>query len=168
MTDSKHTIPLGDATSAQLREYAAAFLGLDIESGRTAAAIRAAILTVSPDLTEIPVNAVHAPVQPVATPPTFGANPREVAGDDADEMANRKVRILIAKEKGKGGDEDVSVGVNGLAMRIPRGVKCDIPYKYYEALCNAVGLEYDVDANGMLMPVPREVPGYPVSFFGFA
>ena len=61
-----------------------------------------------------------------------------------------------------GGSDDVQVGVNGSVMLVPRGKDVDIPYRYYEALKNAVADKYEMMPDGKSMnPVPRKVPAYP-------
>jgi hypothetical protein len=53
-----------------------------------------------------------------------------------------RVEIILAKHERPGGDRSEFVAVNGVAMLIPRGEKCSIPFRYFEVLQNAVETIY--------------------------
>lgn len=68
-------------------------------------------------------------------------------------------RILIALSEEKGGQDDVTVGVNGILAQIRRGMPVDVPVEYVEALSRAVKLVYPESDNGL--ETPRHVALYP-------
>ena len=79
---------------------------------------------------------------------------------EQQEPDREMVRIHIHTTEEAGGNEPVSVGVNGKVMRIPRGEDVDIPYTYYEVLKHAIAKKYDPLPDGG-MSEAREVPMYP-------
>lgn len=68
---------------------------------------------------------------------------------DKSSEGDPKVTIHIPRQSGPGGDRHVPVSVNGRLMLIPRARNVEIPYRYYEALNNAIEARYEeVPARG--------------------
>ena len=83
----------------------------------------------------------------------------EELSEDAPPGANY-VTIRIEKEKGKGGDAPVFVGLNGKGYTIPRGRPIKVPAPLCEVLDHALQTlyEYDDDTGEM---IGTEVLSYP-------
>ena len=98
--------------------------------------------------------------------PTFlaalGAN-----GPSADRTGKMdpKVKVLIMENSAEGaaGKRPIFLSVNGVAMLVPRAQPADIPYRYYEALKNAVvhKIKHDLD-NGTVETFDEPAYAYQV------
>lgn len=68
---------------------------------------------------------------------------------DKTSSGDPKVVIHIPKQTGPGGERHVPVSVNGRLMLIPRGKNVEVPYRYYEALLNAMETRFEeIPAKG--------------------
>lgn len=85
------------------------------------------------------------------------------AGFDITSAADPIVTLILIEQEGPGGKRDLQVSVNGRLMLLPRGRPIDVPYRYFEALKNAVQTLYDPDPEDKHNLVSREVPSYPFS-----
>ena len=142
------TIPLADATAAQLRDFATTVLGLDIAPTSPAAAIRSKIEVAGYDKDTIQVsNAVQV-----------SATPAKAANADADD--DEYVTILIEKQEDKAGDQPVWVSVNGRGLWIERGKPQRIKKFYEHALGNAKSTVFD-QHDGHAELVARDVQRIP-------
>lgn len=89
------------------------------------------------------------------------AAPASTAVSEGTKASGEKmVRIMIPSEDKPGGDQHVPVGNNGSVMLIPRNLECDIPYRFFTVLRDAVREVYDPLPEGGLGPA-RKVPAYP-------
>lgn len=147
------SLPIGEASQAQLRAFAEAYLGMSFPPNAKTETVRSKIRaawTKGEILVEVPEEAAE---------PAPGAPPPAPPGHRAPDP--HKVRIILQRTDEPGGDEPVPVGVNGRVMLIPRGEEVEIPMAYYEALKNAITYRYESLRDGGLNPVPRKVPMYP-------
>ena len=103
---------------------------------------------------------ITAPETPEAEAPQVGPQPQPQTADQ-DGPGKGMVRINIHITEEAGGNEPVTVGVNGKVMLIPRGKDVDIPESYFEVLQHAISHKYDPLPDGGMNPDPREVPLYP-------
>lgn len=161
----KH-IPIVDASEDQLRKFATDVLGLEVHHAQKTSSIIAMIKQVSQKDT-IAVDDEPTSTGQVGTPPP-NPNP-EISS--AQQPKTNKVSTLnsskgdpvvcmyLERSEGKDGARPVPVSVNGVAMLIPRGEECKVPYRYYLNLMNAVRTVFDQDKDGELQP--REVLAYP-------
>jgi hypothetical protein len=140
------TIAIGEASAAQLAEFASSHLG-----------VLGASATVGKDrLLEIIREVGHEG----DTIQVFEEKkPRKAVSAPDHE---RKVRIHIAVAEGTAGSQPVPVGVNGILMLIPRGKDVEIPWRYLHALQNAKTKLPVTDDDGQIVDW-REAPAYPVS-----
>ncbi len=166
-------VPIKDATEAQLRAFGESHLGLTFEANDKPAQVRAKVqaawskddIEVADDeKTQKPV-AGASPKKP-QRPQTQDGKPvlacRTKNAKDQDDL----VRVMINKQEGAGGSDDVPLGCNGDIMMVPRGKIVDIPRRYFESLKNAAKNVYDMNEDGKSMnPVPREVADYPYQTF---
>jgi len=160
-------IPLVDATEDQLRKFAIEVLGLDIHHMAKSESITAKINQVW-DKDTIAVEEENQTI--TAAPGTAPPNPNL---DDKVSISEKptagilissskldpKVHLELNRSDDKGGDRAVPLNVNGKTMLIPRGEACNVPYRYYLVLVNAVRTVYEQMDDGEL--APREVPAYP-------
>jgi hypothetical protein len=75
-------------------------------------------------------------------------------------------RILIHRSDKPGGNDPVFVGVNGVAMYIPRGEPVAVPIEYVRILQNAVEHHYPEARDMRAEPLgqPELVSAYPFSW----
>jgi hypothetical protein len=74
------------------------------------------------------------------------------------------INVMIQRQPGDGGDEPVTVAVNGKTLRIERGKPQLIRRPYYEALKNSEERHFDFrEGDGATELTPRMVPSYPHS-----
>jgi hypothetical protein len=74
------------------------------------------------------------------------------------------MRVTIPKQQGDGGDEPVTLVVNGKALRVERGKPQLIRMPYYLALKNSEERHFDfMEGDGNAELKPRTVPSYPYS-----
>lgn len=71
----------------------------------------------------------------------------EVAADEPERANQPKmVELTISVQTGETGD--VTLGHDGKIMRVPRGRRVKIPYRYYQVLEDAVQFVYEETARG--------------------
>jgi hypothetical protein len=160
-------IPIKDATEAQLRAFGESHLGLTFEANDKIDQVRAKVqaawnkedIEVAGDDKKAEKPAASAKKQRPDTQdgkPVMACRTKNIK--DQDDL----VRVMINKQEGAGGSDDVPLGCNGDVMMVPRGKIVDIPRRYFESLKNAVKNVYDMAEDGKSMnPVPREVADYP-------
>ena len=158
------TVPWDEATLAELKRFAASVLGIPTAVNIGEQTLRAKIRQAYPGDTitimvmdgddDISV-ASDAPPPPSDTP----HDPRALRGGSS--INDPKVTITIAEQEGAGGKRGVFVGVNGVAMIIPRGKPVDIPWRYYAALLLAVKTVYEQDEATHEI-IESDVPSYPM------
>lgn len=154
------TIPIADATEAQLRVFAETVLGMSIHPNAKRETVIAKVIAAHQGDT-ITVEADDAAPQAaqVQAPAPILAGKAEA--DETDTSGDGLVRILIETRDEPGGDKPIPVSVNGRAMLIPRGKEVDVPRKYVEVLTKAVRHVYDPIDGGGISTTPRNVPAYP-------
>ncbi len=142
------TIPIPEATEAQLREFASNTLGLELKPEYKFVTVRAKVEAAwdKPDI-------LVAETAPVPEPAPSQPQERQVTPG--------MVRVILGVTEEAGGKDPVPVGVNGKVMLIPRGEECEIPESYFEVLEHAVTYRYDALKDGGMDPEPRKVPLYP-------
>lgn len=156
------TVSLNDATLDQLKEFATNTLGLEYHTSANKVHMLAMIRNVHDQDSISVVDAEdEAPLagQPVdmAARPAPGGKPSGLKS-----ASDPRVTIMIPLSEKEGGDRHIEVLVNGRNILLPRGKDITIPYRYYEALNNAVKTEYRQDPNDPDHEVKsREVPSYP-------
>lgn len=153
------TIRVDDATAAELREFAANTLNLDIAPASNKGTILAKLDAAGFNGKEITVTdqAAMPPAQKIETTTSD-------TGKRYDEKGREIVRIIIAREDKPGGDEAVQGCHNGVPFEIIRGVPVDVPKIYYNVLKNARGTRYANMRQGL--EGPQIVPAYPVNLIG--
>ena len=142
------TIPIGEATEAQLRSFARDTLGIEIKATAKFETVRARVETAW-NKPEILVDEN----EPEPKEATAKATPKPIE--------KGMVRLILGVTEEAGGKDPVPVGVNGKVMLIPRGIEVEIPYPYFEALSHAVTHVYDPLKDGGMELEPRKVPLYP-------
>ena len=168
MTQTK--IPVASATDAQLREFGALHKGLSLHHNLGREKILAALSATGFDVINGEIEAAGPietapPPRPAGVPaadaeefiPGPQAEPRTPAQIAQYFRTGPRVRILIPAEKGKGGQDDVPVGVNGYVIQIKRGVAVEIPEAHYKHLSSLYTAEYEQGPDGNMLP-PRNVP----------
>lgn len=168
-------IPIEEATLKQLRDYAELSLGLSVADNASQDQMTAAILEVDSDRTIIITDEASGEMEPGQTNtgnrPSYMANIdqlpgaiRPMKGKGPAYKTDPLVVIVIAKEDKPGGHDDVSVGVNGSCMQIPRGRACEVPYRFFMVLVNAQKLviEHDLSNPLEVKEIKKVVPSYPV------
>lgn len=75
-----------------------------------------------------------------------------------------RVKIKIARDPNSNGNDDVTVGINGVVYLIKREVVADVPRPVYEVLMQAQEVRYNQRDDGTLVPVT--VQSYPTSLVG--
>ena len=158
MTDR---IKIADATPAQLREFGANTLGLELHGRETAQMMLGKFAEVGYNVDDI---ALQAPtVVPSGGPNGDVAFNTRVRADGVKEIL-----INIHIQDKAGGDEKVKVGVNGKLMLIERGVPSWVPESYVEVLDHAVEDVYDEYQGGTGnlggLGKARKVLSYPFSY----
>ncbi len=154
-------IKIADATPAQLREFGANTLGLELH-GRETGAMMAA------KFAEVGYNVDDIGLQAPAVVPSGGPNGEVAFNTRVRADGVKEILINIHVQDKAGGDEKVKVGVNGRLMLIERGVQSWVPESYVEVLNNAVEYVYDEyqGGSGNLggLGKPRKVLSYPFSY----
>lgn len=170
------TVPLSEATPAQMRQFATETLGLAIKQSDKPEAIRAKVAAAwdkenivitekdaPAPVTSAPVTSAPASTAPVsaapAAPPAAAAPPVDLS--QGSPRMEEYVLIFIDKTDDAGGDQPVPVSVNGRNMWIERGKPQRVKRKYEHALGNALRVVYDQPDGPRSAPVAREVPSYP-------
>lgn len=162
MTAAKtKTVPISQASTAQIREYGALVMGLELSPKWNRSQLLSKMQSAGFDRDEIELIDHGSAVQerPEVTPE---------AATVTDTKGREYVRVLIATEDKPGGDEPVPVSVNGKCMWIPRGEEVPVPKEYFLVLQNAVQFiypEFDGEDLGGLKQ-PRKVQSYPFTMSG--
>lgn len=164
MSIPQKRVAIADATEQQLRDFAIQIMGISLDTKAKPAEIRSAIARVWTE-PNIPVMVAPAPAEaPKGDAPLPPINHTAKASSKA--MVDRtsgmdpKVRLVIHRQEGKGGDRDLPVSVNGATILIPRGKQVEVPYRYFLALKNAVQTIVEQDEI-TLEEIRRDVPSYP-------
>lgn len=186
---SVRRIPLGEATTAQLRTFAKDTLGIGLpflSKEATLAKIQAAwdkpYIEVSesgaPAAAPAPAKQVAAPAVEVFSDEPLTADeivrgnvPLDKSGQPTEAPAivrarlardEERVTVIISPGPGDDGNDDVKLSINGRAMTIRRGVPSSIRRPYLEALENSREIHYSQVTlpDGTLDMQSREVPGY--------
>lgn len=155
-------IPINEATTAQLRDFASLHLGLDIRPSAKHETVLARVQSAW-DKEEIIVYGETEDER------QSGPKPEPVTEEQRQKMRQQgdgKIRLLIGVTEEPGGEEPVPVGINGRVMLIPRDKEVAVPLPYFRALEQAITFKYiqQVDERGNdagLNPAPRKVPLYP-------
>ncbi len=159
------TVPWDEATLHELKMFAAQVLGMmtmpNIGETTLRAKIRQAYngenITIMVEETAAPADAPKdAPI------PTSDASVVGKALRGSSAALDPKVKITITEVEEAGGKRPVFVGVNGVGMLIPRGRPVDIPYRYYDALKNAIKRVHVQDETTNEI-ISSDVPSYPFS-----
>jgi hypothetical protein len=143
---SKIKIAISEATSPQLLYYAQTALGLEVAAGANAQTLRAKIEQVSPGLSEIEVPAKDeaAPRSPRRSSAANNDNAPDIVAKVPNGPAglhtkyDPKVLLEIFQSADATKPKIVSICVRGETVMLKRGVKVEMPYRYYLALNDAV------------------------------
>lgn len=157
---SEQKIALSEASEAQLRAFALAYLGIGFPHNAKAETMRARIRSAWSE-EKIRVDIADEP----SAPAVMSAAPQP-GRPDQDPGEARSVKIIVQRTDDPGGDEPIPVGVNGRVMLVPRGEEVEIPEPYYEVLAHAVTHRYEALPDGGLSEEPRKVPMYPLQRLG--
>lgn len=150
---TKVTVLVAEATTEQLATFAAQSLGFEIKPQTPVPTARAMVQKAwdKPDFVlDIPDRAAMVGMPPEGETVVI---PKRVVG--ADEP---KVRIVLHKSDKPGGDRPEFVAHNGVGMLVPRGEECEIPYRYFEILKNAVETVFGEDSEGNR--IERRIPAF--------
>lgn len=129
MSEKTTHVPLAEATAEQLRSFAELSLQIKVPRMATVETMRAQIAQVHDG--DIPVTEDAGE----KAPPAAIYKLKDLEGTSRfDPLVN----ITVEVREGEGGSRPIDVAVGGKAMLIPRGQAVDVPYRYYEALMNAV------------------------------
>ena len=142
MTDSNE-FNLATEDRGELKVYAANNLDLNLSMTMSAETMRTKIIAQREALGLDPLLAVV------------------ISKKDSTSKNEPRVLINIAKQQGKGGSEDVFVGVQGVGYRIPRALDIAVPKRVAEVLRNAVQTIVTQDDDGLMHH--EKVHTYPFS-----
>lgn len=147
-------VPLAEASTEQIKEFAETTLGIEIHANSKPETARAKIADAW-DKDFILVGES----EPRDDVPEPGQGPLPVS---KGQMAPKPgyVRVYIPQSDSPGGRDHVELSVNGRAMLVARDKNQDIKYPYFEALRNAVKAIYDPLPEGGISTTPRMVPHY--------
>lgn len=163
MTSNMKTVAIDEATLDQLKEFATNTLGLSYHHTANTTHMLSMIRQVHTKDT-IQVADTDAQAAQTMQDPASLTQTQPSAGKEMNAVKSSKdpkVTIMIPLSEKEGGDRPVPVGVNGKQMLLPRGKDIVIPYRYYEALLNAVKTEHVQDPNDDQYEIKsREVPAY--------
>lgn len=145
------SVAIFSATKAELIEFATNTLGITNAAELKFQDLRAAVKQAS--------GKSHFTLpDPIGTSPAPGYAP---PASSEPPIARKMVKLIIDRQEGVGGDDDVQLGVNGRVMLVPRGIEVEIPEEYAHVLQNAVQHRYESLKDGGISHTPREVPLYP-------
>lgn len=158
------TVSIEEADLDQLKEFATNTLGLEYHKTANKTHMLSMIRKVHEKDTiqveDAPEVVPHAGQPLDMTPHAPNDTSKEPSG--LKSASDPKVTIMIPLSEKEGGDRPVPVGVNGKQMLLPRGKDIVIPYRYFEALNNAVRTEFRQDPNDDDYEIKRrDVPSYP-------
>jgi len=164
---SLKTIPIAEATATQIAQFAREVVGIPgtahtLGKEKIVAMIRQA--GYEKDEIEIQEKPTTSEVgSPIKAMQALGGGRGGIL--DQNSKTDKRVKIVIAVQDTPGGADPVDLSVNGVAMRIPRGVECLIPYRYFEVLQNAKQEIAEVDGNGVIIGW-RSAHTYPFNVHG--
>lgn len=169
------TIPIEQATAAQLRAFGEIHLGLEIPRTLNAATALAKIKQADPARTEITIED-PTPAASIASPAQVAAMQAQVplaaepavlkaGGAMIHFTADPKVKLRVQKTGDATRAKDVTIGVNGDVWRLQRGQDVEVPYRVYLALENAKEHQAvetgELNAMGVAAKEWQEVYSYP-------
>lgn len=154
------SIPIEDATAAQVREFATRTHNLDIATTSNKAMVLSKLEAAGWNGSHITVEDTDAiiPVNPITT------TTDPATGKRRDAKGREICTIIIPLEDRPGGNEAVFGSLNGTAFEVPRGKPVDVPVMYVEVLEQATGLRWQSMTQGLKNP--RFVPSVPVTRIG--
>lgn len=165
-------VKIEDASTVELIEFARVVCGIpkgNVPDNTGRATVIAKIKEIKGDEIEeieVPDIASTALQRPGAFEPSaaHGNKVAPAASDNGQPTAangknDPKVELTLFKtDKNKG--NPIEVSVNGRQMLIPVGVPCEIPLRFFLALCDAISVVYDFNENNNEIDV-REEPRHP-------
>jgi hypothetical protein len=179
------SIPINEASAAQLRYHAETVLGLEaINKAANRGQIIAKIEQAAPGTKTIQVDdVIESPAQvqaeetkaaqTVAAAETAAVVAEEtkvsLAGMSAKQAAQHhhdpKIEVLIPSTPEKGGDRAVPVSVNGIQFTVKRDEWVSVPYRVFEVLEHARETTYEHTNNaiGQMEVKERETCSYAFS-----
>lgn len=96
-----------------------------------------------------------------SSPSSNGGTDKAQSKEQARQRKQKRVRIMIPSSSDIGGNQDVFVGVQGVAYLIKRDEEVDVPQSVVEVLQNAQRTTYTQMEDGTLRG--KKVPAYPVN-----
>lgn len=153
-------IKIEDASLDQMRQFATEVLGMDVAPQTNSPTLRAKIAQAW-DGDHIEVDGEVGPSGRLVKPAAPATKPTGHQITAVSAKGDPVVMLVISEQPGKGGDRPVPVGVNGVAILIPRGAPQPVPWRYYQALCSAVQTVYE-QLDDMTI-IAKQVPCYPVT-----
>lgn len=141
MTQPVKSLNIEEATDDQRLTFARQFLNLDIASDANDATVRAAIATANGNSPLIFVQTNEDPADP-ETASAVEQEPEDsgpVAGTLGQGDPRATIIIPVIDTQDDSGSRDITVGVNGRAWQLMRGVPLSVPWRVVEALQNARG-----------------------------
>ena len=159
-------ILIDEATPEQLRKFARDYLGINHPSHTKPETTLAAVK----DGWAQPHILVDDGAEPAEQAPVSRAQPAatavepepEIMPEPETELPEPMVRLVLGEQPGAGGKRAVPVGVNGVAMLIPRNIECEVKLRYFEALKDAVETHHEQDESTGDM-TSRDIVSYPYS-----
>lgn len=155
-----------EATAAELRAYALAYLGLqDLPADLTLPQLRARCMSAAgASLDFIEVEAGEPVPEPTRRAPAMAGekDPLAPKGKYSDDNArgDPMVEVLISAGAPPDGHFPLHPCVNGSTMLIPRGEPVTIPIRYFLDLQGSVGAQLRIEGTELRT---REVQSYPMS-----
>lgn len=172
------SIPIAEATPAQMRDFATKFLNLDLPADASDDTVRSAVAAAQPGAAIIFGFPANAPTEEEEQREAarLASAPDDVvaAASDGDRQVGTlgrndpryTIHIPVIETEDESGAMDVEVGVNGRAWQIKRGVDVSVPARVVEALKNARGLSIrhvpDMHGNVDVTTTPFQRHGFNV------
>ena len=158
-------VQIADATDEELRNFAQLALGLPVEDLGSRPALLAAISSAyMQDFITVQRAAPEENEQTQEGAPSVA--PQQKLVGKAGGHGEPVVILKIGQTEMPGGKDPVPVAVNGQTLIIQRNLRAEVPYRFYEALKNAVRqvVEQQVDPVNarMRINVDSEVTNYPL------
>lgn len=151
---------IADASAAELRDFAALFLGLEIDGNENTNVMKAKLQAAGYGMDSISMPEKHAPADPAARPGSY----RTITKPNG--QAQEQVCVMIQKGGDNGGDKPIPVSIisDGFGtMLIPRGEPVWIPVEYEGVLRNAMELVYEESLTGIKTPYERQSYPYAIA-----
>jgi hypothetical protein len=138
------SIPIANATNAQLRYFAETVLGLDVPKINNTSQLRSKIEAAMPNIVDVRApDGLHGDAASAPEPKVLGGG--TLKNDSIPDGAlgrhqrfDPKVTLQVMPSSDKLRAKDVQIAVNGDVVMLQRGQKVAIPYRYYLALVDAV------------------------------